>query len=133
MKIKEKFRQFMVGRYGQDQLGRFITFLALVLLIINLFVKKASLPTVALVLIIYSYYRIFSRDINARYRENQKFLDSVEPLRRKVFTSKTRYDNRKTYKYIKCPSCKLKMKVPRGKGKIRVTCKSCGNKFIINS
>lgn len=133
MKIKEKFRQFMVGRYGQDQLGRFITFLALVLLIINLFVKKASLPTVALVLIIYSYYRIFSRDINARYRENQKFLDSVDPLRRKVFTSKTRYDNRKTYKYIKCPSCKLKMKVPRGKGKIRVTCKSCGNKFIINS
>lgn len=133
MKIKEKFRLFMVGRYGQDQLGRFITSLALVLLIINLFVKKASLPTVALVLIIYSYYRIFSRDINARYRENQKFLDSVEPLRRKVFTSKTRYDNRKTYKYIKCPSCKLKMKVPRGKGKIRVTCKSCGNKFIINS
>ena len=133
MKIKDKFRQFMVGRYGQDQLGRFITSLALVLLIINLFVKKASLPTVALVLIIYSYYRIFSRDINARYRENQKFLCSVEPLRRKVFTSKTRYDNRKTYKYIKCPSCKLKMKVPRGKGKIRVTCKSCGNKFIINS
>lgn len=133
MKIKEKFRQFMVGRYDQDQLGRFITSLALVLLIINLFVKKASLPTVALVLIIYSYYRIFSRDINARYRENQKFLDRVEPLRRKVFTSKNRYENRKTYKYIKCPSCKLKMKVPRGKGKIRVTCKSCGNKFIINS
>ncbi len=123
----------MVGRYGQDQLGRFITFLALVILLVNLFFKRASLPSIALVLIIYSYYRIFSRDINARYRENQKFLDAVEPLRRTIFTSKTRYNNRKTYKYIKCPTCKLKMKVPRGKGKIRVTCKSCGNKFIINS
>ncbi len=123
----------MVGRYGQDQLGRFITFLALVILLVNLFFKRASLPSLALVLIIYSYYRIFSRDINARYRENQKFLDAVEPLRRTIFTSKTRYNNRKTYKYIKCPTCKLKMKVPRGKGKIRVTCKSCGNKFIINS
>lgn len=133
MNIKEKFRQFMVGRYGQDQLGRFITFLALVILLVNLFFKMASLPSIALVLIIYSYYRIFSRDINARYRENQKFLDAVEPLRRTIFTSKTRYNNRKTYKYIKCPTCKLKMKVPRGKGKIRVTCKSCGNKFIINS
>ncbi|WP_085875728.1 zinc ribbon domain-containing protein [Peptoniphilus vaginalis] len=133
MNIKEKFRQFMVGRYGQDQLGRFITFLALVILLVNLFFKRASLPSLALVLIIYSYYRIFSRDINARYRENQKFLDAVEPLRRTIFTSKTRYNNRKTYKYIKCPTCKLKMKVPRGKGKIRVTCKSCGNKFIINS
>lgn len=133
MNIKEKFRQFMVGRYGQDQLGRFITFLALVILLVNLFFKRASLPSIALVLIIYSYYRIFSRDINARYRENQKFLDAVEPLRRTIFTSKTRYNNRKTYKYIKCPTCKLKMKIPRGKGKIRVTCKSCGNKFIINS
>ncbi|KXB69512.1 MULTISPECIES: zinc ribbon domain-containing protein [Peptoniphilus] len=133
MNIKEKFRQFMVGRYGQDQLGRFITFLALVILLVNLFFKRASLPSLALVLIIYSYYRIFSRDINARYRENQKFLDAVGPLRRTIFTSKTRYNNRKTYKYIKCPTCKLKMKVPRGKGKIRVTCKSCGNKFIINS
>lgn len=123
----------MVGRYGQDQLGRFITFLALVILLVNLFFNRASLPSIALVLIIYSYYRIFSRDINARYRENQKFLDAVEPLRRTIFTSKTRYNNRKTYKYIKCPTCKLKMKVPRGKGKIRVTCKSCGNKFIINS
>lgn len=133
MKFNEKFRQFMIGRYGQDQLGRFITFLALVLLIVNLFVKKASLPTIALVLIIYSYYRVLSRDINARYKENQKFLDTVAPLRRKFFTSKKRYDNRKTHKYIKCPSCKFKMKVPRGKGKIRVTCKSCGNKFIVKS
>lgn len=133
MNFKEKMRQFMVGRYGQDQLGKFILSLALVILIINLFVKNASLPTVALVLIIYSYYRILSRDVNARYKENRKFLDTVEPLKRKFSKSKNTYEKRKTYKYIKCPSCKFEMKVPRGKGKIRVTCKSCGNKFIIKS
>lgn len=123
----------MIGRYGQDELGKFILSLALILLVINLFVKTSALSAVALILIFYSYYRIFSRDTSARYAENKKFLDTIEPLRRKFFTSKNKYENRKVYKYIKCPNCKLEMKVPKGKGKIKVTCKSCGNKFIIKS
>ncbi|MEQ3347147.1 hypothetical protein AAA073_06850 [Peptoniphilus senegalensis] len=133
MNFKEKMRNFMVGRYGQDELGKFILSLTLILLVINLFVKTSALSAVALMLIFYSYYRIFSRDTSARYAENKKFLDTIEPLRRKFFTSKNKYENRKVYKYIKCPSCKLEMKVPKGKGKIKVTCKSCGNKFIIKS
>ncbi len=123
----------MIGRYGQDELGKFILSLALILLIINLFVKTASLSAAALVLIIYSYYRIFSRDVRARYAENKKFLTSLDPLRRKFFSSKNKYDNRKVYKYIKCPKCKFEMKVPKNKGKIRVTCKKCGEKFIVKS
>lgn len=126
-------KNFMIGRYGQDELGKFILSLTLILLVINLFVKTSALSAVALMLIFYSYYRIFSRDTSARYAENKKFLDTIEPLRRKFFTSKNKYENRKVYKYIKCPSCKLEMKVPKGKGKIKVTCKSCGNKFIIKS
>lgn len=123
----------MIGRYGQDELGKFILSLALILLIINLFVKTAALSAAALVLIIYSYYRIFSRDISARYAENKKFLTSLDPLKRKFFSSKNKYDNRKVYKYIKCPKCKFEMKVPKNKGKIRVTCKKCGEKFIVKS
>lgn len=123
----------MIGRYGQDELGKFILSLTLILLVINLFVKTSALSAVALMLIFYSYYRTFSRDTSARYAENKKFLDTIEPLSRKFFTSKNKYENRKVYKYIKCPSCKLEMKVPKGKGKIKVTCKSCGNKFIIKS
>lgn len=133
MNFKEKMKNFMIGRYGQDELGKFILSLTLILLVINLFVKTSALSVVALILIFYSYYRIFSRDTSARYAENKKFLDTIEPLRRKFFTSKNKYENRKVYKYIKCPSCKLEMKVPKGKGKIKVTCKSCGNKFIIKS
>lgn len=121
----------MIGRYGQDELGKFILSLAIILLIINLFVKTAALSAAALVLIIYSYYRIFSRDVRARYAENKKFLTSLDPLRRKFFSSKNKYDNRKVYKYIKCPKCKFEMKVPKNKGKIRVTCKKCGEKFIV--
>lgn len=123
----------MIGRYGQDELGKFILSLALILLIINLFVKTAALSAAALVLIIYSYYRIFSRDVRARYAENKKFLTSLDPLRRKFFSSKNKYDNRKLYKYIKCPKCKFEMKAPKNKGKIRVTCKKCGEKFIVKS
>ena len=123
----------MIGRYGQDELGKFILSLSLILLIINLFFKTAALSAAALVLIIYSYYRIFSRDISARYAENKKFLTTLDPLRRKFFSSKHKYDNRKVYKYIKCPKCKFEMKVPKNKGKIRVTCKKCGEKFIVKS
>lgn len=133
MNFKDKIRKFMIGRYGQDELGKFILSLALILLIINLFVKTAALSAAALVLIIYSYYRIFSRDVRARYAENKKFLTSIDPLRRKFFSSKNKYDNRKVYKYIKCPKCKFEMKVPKNKGKIRVTCKKCGEKFIVKS
>ena len=133
MNFKDKMRKFIIGRYGQDELGKFILSLALILLIINLFVKTAALSAAALVLIIYSYYRIFSRDVRARYAENEKFLTSLDPLRRKFFSSKNKYDNRKVYKYIKCPKCKFEMKVPKNKGKIRVTCKKCGEKFIVKS
>ena len=133
LNFKDKMRKFMIGRYGQDELGKFILSLALILLIINLFVKTAALSAAALVLIIYSYYRIFSRDVRARYAENKKFLTSLDPLRRKFFSSKNKYDNRKVYKYIKCPKCKFEMKVPKNKGKIRVTCKKCGEKFIVKS
>lgn len=133
MNFKEKMRKFMIGRYGQDELGKFILFLALILLIINLFVKTAALSAGSLVLIGYSYYRAFSRDISARYAENKKFLSTVDPLRRKFSSSKTKYDNRKVYKYIRCPKCKFEMKVPKDKGKIRVTCKNCGEKFVIKS
>ncbi len=123
----------MIGRYGQDELGKFILSLALIVLVINLFVKTAALSAVALVLIAYSYYRALSRDVRARYAENKKFLTSLDPLRRKFFSSKNKYDNRKVYKYIKCPKCKFEMKVPKNKGKIRVTCKKCGEKFIVKS
>lgn len=133
MNFKDKIRKFMIGRYGQDELGKFILSLALIVLVINLFVKTAALSAAALVLIIYSYYRIFSRDVRARYAENKKFLTSLDPLRRKFFSSKNKYDNRKVYKYIKCPKCKFEMKVPKNKGKIRVTCKKCGEKFIVKS
>ncbi|MDU6783939.1 MAG: hypothetical protein E6425_05815 [Peptoniphilus harei] len=126
-------RKFMIGRYGQDELGKFILSLALIVLVINLFVKTAALSAVALVLIAYSYYRALSRDVRARYAENKKFLTSLDPLRRKFFSSKNKYDNRKVYKYIKCPKCKFEMKVPKNKGKIRVTCKKCGEKFIVKS
>ena len=133
MKTKEKFRQFMMGRYGNDQLGKFILFLVIICCGINIFLKKTWLATTAIILLIYFYYRAFSKDVNARYAENKKYLDAVDPLRKKFFKSKNKYQNRKVYKYIKCPNCKFEMKVPKGKGKIRVTCKSCGKKFEIKS
>lgn len=133
MNFKDKIRNFMIGRNGHDELNFFIIALVGILLIVNIFAKKSFILTLALIFLIYSYYRSLSRDISARQSENKKFLDTVEPLRRKFSFSKNKVKNRKVYKYFKCPKCGLQMKVPRGKGKILVTCKKCGEKFTTES
>lgn len=133
MNFKDKIRNFMIGRNGHDDLNFFIIALVGILLIVNIFVKKSFLLTIALVFLIYSYYRSLSKDISARQAENKKFLDAIKPLRKRFNFSKNRVKNRKEYKYFKCPKCGLQMKVPRGKGKILITCQNCGEKFKTES
>lgn len=123
----------MIGRNGHDSLNTFIYALILVLLIVNIFVKNSILSTVAIILLIYSYYRLLSKDIASRSAENKKFLDTINPLLKKFNFSKNAFKNRKEYKYFTCPKCNLAMKAPRGKGKLLITCKKCGEKFHINS
>ena len=71
--LKEKFMRFMQGRYGNDQFNRFLMFLAMALLILSLFVGDLFYP-VAVIIMVYAYYRMFSRNTYKRAGENQKYL-----------------------------------------------------------
>ena len=75
MKFRDRMQNFMQGRYGTDDLGRFTLYLALIFCIISLFTKNGLLNTLAIVLIIISYVRMFSRKIYKRQAENQKYLE----------------------------------------------------------
>ena len=68
------FSNFMRGRYGTDDFNRFLIIVTLALIVIDLFVNFRVLDFAIVALLIYTYCRMFSRNINARYRENMKFL-----------------------------------------------------------
>lgn len=83
--------------------------------------------------IIYCYFRIFSKNITKRYAENQKYLAKTYKLRSFFYKQKELMKQRKVYHIYKCPSCKQKIRIPRGKGKIEVRCPKCGTTFIKKS
>ena len=124
-------KKFMYGRYGVDALSMSIIIFGFLLSIFASFNKYFSI--ISTIIFIYAYYRVFSKDINKRYMENQKFLKLVEPITSRFKKFKMRMDNRKDYKYFKCTNCKQEIKIPKGKGKIRVTCPKCGEKIIKKS
>ena len=123
----------MQGRYGADQLGRFMSGVSLVLLIISLFSKSGIWYTLALALIVYYYYRFFSRNIPKRYAENQKYLALTQQARLKLGRKQNELSQMKTHHIYRCPSCKQKIRVPRGRGKIEIRCPKCSTTFIKKS
>ncbi len=127
--MQDKFRRFMQGRYGADQLSRFLTTVGLVLIILNLFVRTRILTYLVLAILVYCYYRMFSRDYNRRYAENRKYLTLKSRTLYKVKNWKKIWQDRKTHHIYKCPGCGQKIRVPRGKGKIIVTCPKCRREF----
>ena len=123
----------MQGRYGMDDLNRCLYWSFLVLFILELIIPfrpvKAVLGWVTLAIIIWETFRMLSRNIPKRYSENLKFLDMTAGLRRAMRLSRRKFDDRKTYRYFKCPGCGQEVRVPKGKGHIRITCPKCHQSF----
>lgn len=130
--MREKFLRFMQGRYGNDQFNRFLMFLAMVLLVISLFGANICY-FLAIVVMVYAYYRMFSRKIYKRSGENQKYLQYEWKIRSKFQKKKSEMKQRKTHHIYKCPNCRQKIRVPRGRGRIAITCRKCGHEFIKKS
>lgn len=132
--MMDRIKRFMAGRYGLDALGRAMLFLAFICLILNMFFIKRPFYILALVLIILCYVRMLSRDIRKRYAENQWFLSKTAFIT-KWFSKQKNYSEirKNNYRIFVCPSCKQKVKVPKGKGKISIHCPKCGQDFIKKS
>ncbi len=132
-RLKYRLRQFMIGRYGMDDLSRFLGWLSFILIVIEMFSRKAVLTYITLVLIVILYYRTFSRNISKRYAENQKYLVYTGKVRAYLANRKRYLSELKSYHIYKCPSCRQKIRIPRGKGRIEISCPKCHTKFIKNS
>ena len=132
-RLNTKMQQFMVGRYGADELGRFISVSTLVCLLVSLFTKWGILYWIGLFLIFYTYFRMFSKNVSKRYQENQKFLTLRYKAVAKWSIMKKHFLERKIYRFYKCPQCKQKVRVPKGRGKICSTCPKCRREFVKKS
>ena len=132
-KMKEKFRKFMIGRYGVDSLSKFILGTAVVLLVFAMGFRNNFLNTLACLLVLLCYFRMFSRNYQKRAEENQKFLELKGKAATFLKREKEYFEQRKTHHIYKCPSCKQKIRVPKGKGKICITCPKCHTEFIKKS
>ncbi len=133
MKWKEKFQRFMYGRYGMDAFGKFLSWTSIVLLICSMFFRGSILYLLALGILIYCYFRMFSRNVQKRYQENCTYYRYTNKIREYIKKQKYYMQQRKTHHIYRCPNCKQKIRVPRGKGKIAIRCRTCGTEFIKKS
>lgn len=136
-RMRDKMSKFMVGRYGGDELTKFESMLLWIPILFSVFVKHPVVDIVCIMLsfsiIGHSYFRMFSRDISKRAAENQKFLNFRYRMVAKFSKMKDRSKQSKTYRFYKCPTCKQKVRVPKGHGKICITCPKCREEFVRHS
>ncbi len=130
--MRERFSRFMQGRYGNDRFNQFLMIAALVCMVLSMFGLNIFYM-IAIGLMVYAYYRMFSRKIYQRSGENQWFLQKEQKVRSWLNGQKKTMAQRKTHHIYKCPGCKQKIRVPRGRGKIEIRCQKCGTKFIKKS
>ena len=128
-KFRDKMARFMYGRYGADQLNRCLMGIVMVLLVVSLFFRYRFLYWLTIMGIALAYFRMLSKNIRRRSLENGRYLRATSKVRRKLSGFRNRVQD-KAHRYYKCPSCRQKVRLPRGKGKICITCPKCGKEFI---
>ncbi len=131
--MREKFTRFMQGRYGGDELSRFLLIVAVVIMVLQLLTRGVIFGVLVWAIFIFIYMRMFSRNYGKRQQENQRFLTARYKLKTKWYQFKKDMIQRKDYHIYKCPQCSQKIRIPRGKGKIAIRCPKCYTEFIKKS
>lgn len=123
----------MYGRYGVDSLGKFMIALAFITILLANMTDSGLISMLSWFLLFYAYFRMFSKNIYKRAAENQAFLRKTSRIRSWFYKQKNMMSQRKTHRIYKCPTCKQKIRVPKGKGRIEIRCPKCNTKFIKTS
>ena len=126
IRVMQKIRTFFYGRNGFDDLAKLSLILSIIFFLIYGFmpfgILKLLFSLITYGLMIYAYFRILSKNVYKRTQENKKYLGAIN-------MTKTRWKQRKTHKFYRCPKCKTWLRVPKGRGKITITCVKCSTKF----
>ena len=128
--IRNWLRRFMAGRYGPDALGAALLVFGCVFGLLSRLHILRFLSIFGYAVLIFALFRFLSRDMYRRRAENDRFLTAWWPVRQKFVGWYRRIKDRKNFIFFKCPACGNKLRVPRYKGKIQITCPKCGERFI---
>lgn len=128
-KLIEWFRRVMYGRYGSDQLSVALLIFYIIVVLFAQFLRMPALLIVGYAILIISFFRMLSKNISARRKENELFLKVYRPVKSFFKTRIIRFKQRKQYRFFRCPTCKTTVRVPKLGKKISITCPHCGNKF----
>jgi LSD1 subclass zinc finger protein len=143
-KIKQAFRSFMFGRNGADHLSVALLWAGLILYLLGGIVGSIAVsvifPILGILLNVTGFacyvlciFRMFSRNVDKRRAENRRYVTMAEKKRTERRQAKVRFQNRKTYKYFKCPGCKAWLRLKRGSGVVTITCSRCHTSFTQKS
>lgn len=128
--MKNKVIHFMQGRYGVDNYAKFLMVTSLIFILLANITRLSVFSVLGLGLMIYAYVRVLSKKTSKRWRENQSYLKKKRKVMNQIHKIKHRWNQRKQYRFFNCPSCKQKVRVPRGKNKINITCPACKTQFV---
>ncbi|MBR5048501.1 MAG: hypothetical protein IKX74_02475 [Erysipelotrichaceae bacterium] len=131
-RMNGKFQHFMIGRYGRpDELYRFLTMFNLALIVLSFFIRSRIFSLLVWIPIIYNSFRLFSRNIQARYDENARFVNMQKNFRNLFSITVRRFRERKDYRFRTCPQCKKVLRLPNKKGRHNVICPNCHKEFEV--
>lgn len=122
-------QRIMIGRNGPDKLSNYTLATGFIFSIISTIFKIKSLNLIATALLLITLFRLFSKNVYARRKENMAFLSFLYKLKVPFYKLKRHHDQKRIYKFYKCPSCKQELRVPKGKGNIKITCPKCKTVF----
>ena len=140
-KIKQTLRSFMDGRHGADQLSMALLWAGLIAYLLGTIFSGVQgfflwpllgilLTLAGIAAYVLCIFRMFSRNVAKRRAENAKYMRKTYSIRMWFRSLGERWRQRREYKFFRCPGCGTLLRVPKGKGKIKIVCRKCGNSFI---
>ena len=126
--IRARIQMFMYGRHGQDEFSQCLAWISFILIILSIWVPV--LYVIAFIPLGWSLFRSFSKNVYKRQQERYAYLRFIEKPKTAIRVRKRMLAEFKTHRYFKCPQCKTYLRVPKGKGKIKITCPNCKTDII---
>ena len=131
--MKQKFQNFMSGRYGVDDFSKALLYATLALCLVSLFTRNRMLNLLLTAGLVFIYYRMFSKNYSRRYQENLWYLRQKDKVMHFFRRQNSLAQQRKTHRIYTCPQCRQKTRIPKGHGKVQITCPQCKTAFIKRS
>ncbi len=128
-RVKAGLYRFMMGRYGADKLGLFLIWGAVIVSLIGSLTGLAALSLISMLMWAFALFRMLSRNLAARRKENDRFLSLWQPVATSVRQACARFKNRRQFRYFRCPHCHAWLKLPRGVGQVTMKCGKCAHQF----